>query len=219
MIHYLRDTELHYPFTESITFRIIIANVIVFILQLVIYPWFNALFSLKPSLALSGFVYQFFTYMFLHGNFLHIGINMLILAIFGFPLEQTLGKKRFVIVYIVSGIGSAIFYLLMMAVLMGVFDVSLIGASGAVFGVLAAYAFKYPKTWVYFLGLFPMPAAGMIVFFLIEETFFGLMGLEPGTANFGHVGGIITGLLIMTFWKLMKREKGFGERDWEFIWE
>ncbi|MEE9323297.1 MAG: rhomboid family intramembrane serine protease, partial [Candidatus Aenigmarchaeota archaeon] len=191
----------------------------------------DAVFALKPGLALSGHVYQFFTYMFLHATYvetaqgimiypMHIAINMLLFAIFGFPLEQTLGKKRFIIVYVVSGIGSAIFYLLMMAGIMGGFNVSLIGASGAVFGVLAAYAFKYPKTWVYFLGFFPMPAAGMIVFFLIEETFFGIMGLEPGVANFGHVGGIITGLLIMTFWKFMRRErKGLSERDFEFIWE
>ncbi|MCK4531420.1 MAG: rhomboid family intramembrane serine protease, partial [Candidatus Aenigmarchaeota archaeon] len=110
------------------------------------------------------------------------------------------------------------FYLLMMTGLMGLFDVRLIGASGAVFGILAAYAFKYPKTWVYFFGLVPMPAAVMIVFFLVEETFFGIMGLEPGIANFGHVGGIITGLLIMAFWKLRERE-GKEFRDWDYIWE
>lgn len=228
---YLQNTELHYPFTQSLTFKIIIVNVIVWIIQLISYPLVNALFALKPSLALSGYVYQFLTYMFLHATFVntiqgvmiypyHIAINMLILAIFGFPLEQTLGKKRFIIVYVVSGIGSAMFYISMMAWLMGAYDISLIGASGAVFGVLAAYAFKYPKTWVYFLGLIPMPAAGMIIFFLIEETFFGIMGLEPGVANFGHVGGIITGLLIMAFWKIKERErKGLGERDFEYIWE
>lgn len=229
MISYFGDTELRYPFTKSLTFRIIIVTFVVWIIQLLAYPSFDFLFSLKPSLALSGHVYQFFTYMFLHASYvettqgvmiypLHIGINMLLFAIFGFPLEQTIGKRKFMIVYIVSGIGSAIFYLLMMTGLMGVFDVRLIGASGAVFGVLAAYAFKYPKTWVYFFGLVPMPAAVMIVFFLVEETFFGIMGLEPGIANFGHVGGIITGLLIMTFWKFMERE-GKEFRDWDYIWE
>jgi membrane associated rhomboid family serine protease len=222
------DSEIRYPFTKSLTFRIIILNAIVWVIQLIAYPLFDVVFALKPSLALSGQVYQFFTYMFLHATYAetaqgvmiypaHIAINMLILAIFGFPLEQTLGKRRFMIVYVVSGIGSAIFYLLMMAGLMGVFDVRLIGASGAVFGVLAAYAFKYPKTWVYFLGFFPMQAAAMIVFFLIEETFFGFMGLEPGIANFGHVGGIITGLLVMAFWKIKERE--IGERDFEYVWE
>lgn len=231
MISYLQDTELRYPFTKSLTFRIIILNAMVWVIQLLAYPLFDFIFSLKPSLALSGHVYQFFTYMFLHATYVettqgvmiypaHIAVNMLLFAIFGFPLEQTLGKKRFAIVYVVSGIGSAIFYLIMMTGLMGVFDVRLIGASGAVFGVLAAYAFKYPKTWVYFLGFVPMPAAVMIVFFLVEETFFGIMGLEPGIANFGHVGGIVTGLLVMAFWKIRERErKKWSERDFEFIWE
>ena len=226
----LQDAELRYPFTRSLTFKIIVLNAIVWVLQLVFYPLINDFFALRPSLAFSGYFYQFLTYMFLHATYsqtiqglmiypYHIAINMLIFAIFGFPLEQTLGKRKFVIVYLLSGIGSALFYIALMIGMMGIFETSLIGASGAVFGVLAAYAFKYPKTWVYFLGFVPMPAAAMIIFFLIEETFFGIMGLDPGVANFGHVGGIITGLLIMSFWKLKERERGFRDRDFEFIWE
>ena len=150
----LQNSELRYSFTESLTFRIIIANAVIWVIQLLGYPLVNAFFALKPSLALSGQIYQFFTYMFLHATYVqtaqglmiypyHIAIYMLILAIFGFPLEQTIGRKRFITVYVVSGVGSAVFYLMMMAGLMGVYDTSLIGASGAVFGVLAAYAFKY----------------------------------------------------------------------------
>ncbi|MEE9323067.1 MAG: rhomboid family intramembrane serine protease, partial [Candidatus Aenigmarchaeota archaeon] len=113
---------VNYPFTKSVTFKIIIATAVVWVIQLIAYPLVDVLFSLKPSLALSGYVYQFFTYMFLHATYtkigmvypMHIAINMLLLAIFGFPLEQTIGRKKFIIVYVVSGIGSAIFYLLMM---------------------------------------------------------------------------------------------------------
>lgn len=223
-------TFADYPFTKSLTFRIVIANAAVWIIQILAYPLFDDIFSLTPGQALSGSVYQFFTYMFLHATYVktaaglavypgHLLMNMLVLAIFGFPLEQTLGKKRFITVYIISGIGSAVFYMLTMAGFMGIYETKLIGASGAVFGVLAAYAFKFPKTWVYLLGLFPMPAALMIVFFLIEETFFGLMGLEPGVANFGHVGGIITGILVMALWSIRERERKLTERDFEFIWE
>lgn len=224
------DNQIRYPFTQSLTFRIILINAVVWIVQLITYPFVDSFLALKPSMALSGHFYQFLTYMFLHATYvktsygatiypMHIGINMLILAIFGFPLEQTLGRKRFLTVYLLSGIGSAVFYLLTMTGLMGISETSLLGASGAVFGVLAAYAFKYPKTWVYFLGLIPMPAALMIVFFLVEETFFGIMGLDPGVANFGHVGGILTGLMIMTYWRFRDREPGFGDRNFEFIWE
>lgn len=220
-----------YPFTGSLTFKIIIANVLVWIVQLIAYPLFDEIFALNPGLALSGHVYQFLTYMFLHATYVqgvygpmiypaHIAINMLVFAIFGFPLEQALGTRRFAIVYFVSGVGSALFYIAVMAGLLGMIETSLIGASGAVFGVLAAYAFKYPKSWVYFFGLVPMPAAVMIVFLLVEETLFGFMGLQPGVANFGHVGGILSGLLIMAYWKITRNEgRKFTERDWEFVWE
>jgi len=85
--------------------------------------------------------------------------------------------------------------------------------------VIAAYAFKYPTSWVYMLGFFPMPAALTLVFLLVEETFFGFMGLQPGVANFGHVGGIITGLILMATWKLAGREKKFGDKGFEYVWE
>ncbi|MCK5022603.1 MAG: rhomboid family intramembrane serine protease [Candidatus Aenigmarchaeota archaeon] len=224
------DNELHYPFTKSLTFKIILFTAVVWIIQLIAYPVFDNIFALDPEMALSGYFYQFFTYMALHATYvqgslgltiypMHIGMNMLLLAIFGYPLEQTIGKKRFIIIYILSGAGSSMFYLFFTMGIMGMTTAGLIGASGAVFGVLAAYAFKYPKTWVYFMGLIPMPAALMIVFFLVEEMFFGILGLQPGVANFGHVGGIISGLLIMIIWKLQKKEAKFDDSNFEFIWE
>jgi rhomboid-like protein len=220
-----------YPFTESLTFYIIIITVIVWILQLITYPLVDDVFSLEPKTMSFGHAYQFLTYIFLHATYaetsagvtiypMHIAMNMLVFAIFGFPLEQATGKKRFIALYLISGIGSAVFYMAIMEMFIGVSGAGLIGASGAVFGVIAAYAFKFPRTWVYMLGFFPMPAALTLVFLLIEETFFGFMGLEPGVANFGHVGGIITGLLLMTVWRLTeKREKNFGEAGFEYVWE
>jgi len=203
---------LDYKFTESLTFYIIMLNVIFFVIQIFL-PVFTETFVLLPSLALSGYYFQFISYMFLHGSLIHIALNMFVFAIFGFPLEQTIGRTRFLTVYVLSGLGSAVFYILMMAS----YDISLLGASGAVFGILAAYAFKYPRQWVYLFGLFPLPAAVLIVFLLIEETFLGVLGLQPGIANFGHVGGIITGLLIMFYWKL--KEERRPTREYQFIWE
>ena len=200
-----------YRFTESLTFYIILVNLIFFILQILLPP-FTDFLVLTPSLALSGCYFQFITYMFLHGGIAHIVLNMFVFAIFGFPLEQAIGKRKLATVYFLSGFGSALFYIL----LMGVSDIPLLGASGAVFGVLAAYAFRFPRTWVYIFGLFPLPAAVLIVFLLIEETFFGILGLQPGIANFGHVGGIITGLLVMFYWKVRERER---RREFQFIWE
>ncbi len=203
----------NYRFTESLTFYIIVLNVIFFIIQ-IIFPPFTDIFALTPHLVLSGYYFQFVSYMFLHGGFMHIGLNMFVFAMFGFPLEQTIGRKRFVTLYILSGIGSALFYILVMSGS----SIPVLGASGAVFGTLAAYAFKYPRQWVYLFGLFPLPAAVLIVFLLIEEAFFGVFSLQPGIANFGHVGGIITGLLIMFYWKLREKRPKF-EKEYQFIWE
>jgi membrane associated rhomboid family serine protease len=215
---------------QSVTLYIIILNVLIWLAQIITYPVIDDLFSLDPKMAASGHVYQFVTYMFLHATLVetsagvtiypgHIMMNMFVLAIFGYQLEQALGRRKFMFLYLVSGVGSAAFYMFVMPLFTESAAVSLIGASGAIFGVLAAYAFKYPKSWVYILGLIPLPAAFMVVFLLIEETFLGVMSLQPGVANFGHVGGIITGLLIMTFWKLMNREKKFGEHGFEYVWE
>ncbi|MCD6591380.1 MAG: rhomboid family intramembrane serine protease [Candidatus Aenigmarchaeota archaeon] len=201
-----------YKFTKSMTFYLIAVNIIFFIIQLFI-PWFTYIFELKPDYALSGMWWQFITYMFLHGGVFHITINMFVLAIFGFPLELVIGKKRFTLLYFISGVGSAIIYILFTGT-----DYALIGASGAVFGVLAAYAFKFPRSWVYIFGLFPLPAALLIVLLLIEESFYGLMGAQPGIANFGHVGGILTGLALMFLWKV-RDERKKQVRDFEFIWE
>jgi len=207
-----------YSFKESWTFYIILINAVFFAIQ-IFFPPFTEILSLTPSLALSGHYYQFVTYMFLHGNLWHIVFNMFVFAIFGFPLELTLGKIRFLTVYMISGIGSAAFYLLIMTLMMGGMDIGLLGASGAIFGVLAAYAFKYPRQWVYIFGFIPLPASVLIVFLLIEETFLGALGLQPGIANFGHVGGIITGLVIMLYWRLREERGRSLPREYRFVWE
>ncbi len=223
--------ERNYPFTKSLTFYIIALTVLVWAAQFAAYPLVDDAFSLDAGSVSAGNAYQLVTYMFLHATYvetasggitiypIHIAMNMFVLAIFGFPLERTLGRKKFVTVYFLSGIGSALFYIFMMPVLAGVTGGSLIGASGAVFGLLAAYAFKYPKAWVYMFGLVPMPAALMLFFLLVEEAFLGVMSLQPGVANFGHVGGIISGLLVMAIWKLTSREKKFGDAGFEYVWE
>ncbi len=209
-----------YDFTKSYAFYILVANVVVFIIQMLYEP-FTSIFALIPYKAFSGYVWQFFTYMFLHGGFMHIFFNMLVLLLFGFTVESVLGKRRFLIVYLGSGIGSAIFYIVLMSMFTEISSVPLLGASGAIFGLLAAYAFLFPKSWIFIWGFIPLPAAVLIVFLLVEETFLGALSLQPGIANFGHVGGIVTGLAIMFVWRITKkrRERSFGSRDYQFIWE
>jgi len=80
----------------------------------------------------------------------------------------------------------------------------MLGASGAVFGVLAAYAYRFPKNIVWIFPGIPMPASLLLVFFVIFEFFSGVFGLEPGIANFGHLGGIVISLGLMYAWERPK---------------
>ena len=129
-----------YPFTKSLTFYIIAINVIVWIAQLVAYPLIDDAFSLGPGIP-SGQSYQFLTYMFLHATYAetssgglsiypsHIAMNMLVLAIFGVPLERAIGRKKFISLYLVSGVGSAVFFIYVTSMLAAASGAGLIGAS------------------------------------------------------------------------------------------
>lgn len=205
----------------NLTFSLIAANVLLFIAQLAI-PGITETFSLTPSLALSGAYWQFLTYMFMHGGFLHIFFNMFVLLIFGLPVESSMGSRWFGALYFLSGIGSALFYMILTYLVMPLdIGVMMLGASGAIFAVLAAYGFLFPRNLVW--GLFlpiPIPAKYAVVFFAGLELFLGFTGIEPGIANFGHLGGIITGVLFMLAWRGMKRRRRPSEyQGLEFIWE
>ncbi len=196
-----------------ITIGLIAANFIVFILQLSI-DGFSELVALTPSLAVNGYYWQFFTYMFAHGSISHIGLNMLGLFIFGGVMERVLGEKKYITLYILSGFGSSFLHM----ALTGISNVPMLGASGAVFGILTAYAYRFPKNTVWVFPGIPVPAAILVVFFVFFEFFSGIFGLQPGIANFGHLGGILVSLALMFFWQ--KRSKGgSSENSVEFIWE
>ena len=208
----------HYD-SFRLTAYLIAINTAAFIFQ-IIFPSFMEMFYLQADQVLTA-PWQLVTYMFMHGSILHIFFNMFVLLIFGSVLERVIGGRKYLFLYFVSGIGSALIYIL----LMSVFDPAglaypMLGASGAIFGVMAAYAFKFPKSWVYIFGLIPLPAWLLIIFFLVEETFFGVLGFQSGIANFGHVGGILCGLAIMSYWKWRSERKKPREfRGFQFIWE
>jgi len=203
-----------------VTVGLILTNVIVFAAQIIFDPWLTETFALRPVDALNGAWWQFFTYMFLHADPLHIFLNMFALFMFGVVMEQALGWKKYLFLYMVSGVGSALFYLLLTSVFIpGDFTVLMLGASGAVFGVLAAFGFMFPKEkiYVYFV---PLPGLVAVLFFAAFELIAGLTGVMPGIANFGHLGGIITSALLMLVWKRTSRPKNEKElRQYQFYWE
>ncbi|MBU0898627.1 MAG: rhomboid family intramembrane serine protease [Nanoarchaeota archaeon] len=199
----------------KVTISLIVINFVLFTLQIILGDWFTKLFSLTPALAFNGAYWQFFTYMFMHGSIMHVALNMFVLMIFGIRIEETLGKMNFIILYILAGLGSAGLYMLLTG--FGS-TVLMLGASGAVFGVLTAYAFLYPKEIIWIFPGIPLPAILAIVLLAGFELFSGLFGLQAGIANFGHLGGIIVGAIFMIIYKQIGRHGSKEHDDIEFIW-
>jgi len=199
----------------KVTYYLIAANLIAFILQISI-RGFTEIFALTPAIAASGAYWQFFTYMFMHGGITHIFINMFVLAIFGMQFESAIGSRRFLLLYLASGIFSSFFYMM----LTGESMIPMLGASGAVFAILTAFAFKFPNQIIFIGFFFPMPAKYAVILFAIIELFSGVFDLQMGVANFGHLGGIIAGLLIMLYWRNKDKSRRAPEfTNLEFIWE
>jgi membrane associated rhomboid family serine protease len=148
-----------------------------------------------------------FTSMFMHGGFLHIGGNMLYLWIFGNNIEDSLGHMRFIVFYLICGIASAYSH----ALTSSGSTVPMIGASGAISGVLGAYLMLFPRARVHtliFLGFFiqavRIPALIVIGFWAIIQVVNGLVSQgflnQGGVAWFAHVGGFLVGLFTVKLW-------------------
>jgi membrane associated rhomboid family serine protease len=204
----------------NLTITLIAANVVLFIAQGLV-PGFTEFFSLTPSAAFSGAWWQFVTYMFMHGGFLHITLNMFVLLMFGLSVEGSLGTKRFAALYFISGVGSAFLYMGLTSFFDPAgLDVMMLGASGAIYAVLTAYGFLYPNNIVWIPPGIPLPAKFAVIIFVFIELFFGVTGLEQGVANFGHLGGIAVGALMMLYWRRAGRSsRRKMDEGLQFIWE
>lgn len=204
----------------NLTIYLILINLIIFSLQLIFYPLIDNYFALTPIEAISGSYWQFFTYMFLHATYdqfgrlypFHIGMNMFVLLIFGPSVEESLGRNRFLILYFISGTGSAIFHIL----LTGISNIPMLGASGAVFGILTAYGILFPRNWIIIYPGIPLPAIMAVAVFAVVSFFFGIFDIEKGVANFGHLGGIITGCIFTLYWKKVKKIQPFWGNSYIF---
>ena len=145
--------------------------------------------------------WQFITYMFLHGGFTHLFFNMFALWMFGRWLEPELGQKRFMVYYLVCGVGAALIQM-GVAWLTHDFGIVLLGASGAVFGVLLAFGVMHPNEMIYISPLpFPIKAKWFVLGYAVLELLLGSTGLQRGIAHFAHVGGMLWGWLLLLYWK------------------
>ena len=212
--------------------------------------------------------WQFITYMFMHANFGHLFFNMFALWMFGAVVENAWGTRKFLIYYLITGIGAALTHYLITAVevapAMSLFNqfleapsvetyrylvennhitqlqsalqnnygvllqspeslnelvaatislqdsylnsFTLIGASGAVFGILLAFGMMFPNSPIYIYFLFPIKAKWLVLIYGGIELLYGVMGTSDGIAHFAHLGGMLFGLLLILLWRRNDRQ-------------
>jgi len=187
-------TQFGYFMTSTVK-QLIIANVAVFLLIKLAsgFPWLS-LFGLVPALLFGGFrLWQPVTYMFLHGGPWHLAVNMLMLWFFGPALERAWGRKQFLVFYLFCGIGGGLCSWLFG---LGSF-VPVIGASGAIFGLLVAYAMMYPDTTILMFFIFPMKIRHAVLFMAGFNLLGAFSASNTGIAYFGHLGGALFGYLYL----------------------
>lgn len=138
--------------------------------------------------------------MFLHANLEHIFFNMFALWMFGRTLEYELGSRRFLIYYMVCGVGAALIQYLT-ALALGELPLLLVGASGAVMGLLLAFGVLHPNAVIMLLfPPIPMKAKWFVIIYGVIELLLGWRGVG-NVAHFAHVGGMLWGFLLLYYWK------------------
>jgi len=193
-------------FTEAIKILISI-NFVIYVLQSLAgkEDIFFRLFGLVPNVFISELMlWQPFTYMFFHAPYYssvgisHILLNMLGLWVFGRELEQAWGKSKFLKYYFLTGIGSGLItYLFQINS-----DNPVIGASGAVYGILLAYGISFPNRMLYIWGLIPVRSIWLVVI-MGSIAFFGLLGRADGISHVTHISGMLIGyILLKKKWQL-----------------
>ncbi len=172
------------------------ANVAMFLLQQIV-PMTTVVFGLVPGAVVGRLhVWQLVTYLFLHGSLLHLLFNMLSVWMIGSELERVWGTRAFLQFYFVTGVGAAIltvlFSLVPLAAAAQLYGGLIIGASGAVYGLLLAFALRFPNVPILMYFLFPIPAKYFVLIVGAVAFYMSAVG-EGGVASATHLFGLVVG--------------------------
>lgn len=175
---------------------LVIINVGMYLLQIITESQLDMIriFGLSTK-TIWPLIWQPITYMFMHGGVWHVAINMFILWMFGSELEAIWGKTEFLKYYFVTGIGAGLVWLLFN---IGGSNAILIGASGAVYGILMAYGLMFPNRIVYLYFLFPVKVKWFVLF-IGAIAFFSSMGTGSNISHLTHLSGMLIGYLYLRF--------------------
>lgn len=198
------DKIISIGYSSTIVKYLIYINTIIFIVTYYFTPTLIEYGAIHNITDPNFQFWQIITSMFLHGGFQHLFFNMLTLWFVGILIEKNLGTKKFILLYIISGITSSILCMFLS-------PVPAIGASGAICGIMAAMIFFSPESKILLLFVIPIKIKHFIYGFSLFSLVFGLLSLininySFGVAHFGHLGGLIGGYLIMYYWKYNRKK-------------
>lgn len=191
---------------------LILINVIVFGLQYLLGQLVNIQFALwPPEIERMGGppfrVWQLLTYGFMHGSFMHLFFNMFALFMFGSDVERLFGSKRYLTYYLVCVVGAALMHLIVVRIA-HLPPAPVVGASGAVFGILLAFGMAWPHRKLILLPIpIPMPAWLFVTLYGLLELYLGITQTAQGVAHFAHLGGMATGFVLIRYWQAQGRRR------------
>lgn len=197
---------------------LLIVNVIMFVATLVNEDFMIRTFAMFYPVSPLFRWWQPLTHMFMHGGWWHIFFNMYTLVMFGMVVERALGTKKFLILYFVTGLGAVALHTgvewldihrlaasaspTAQADIIDMLRTPMVGASGAIYGVLVAFAMLYPEARMTLI--FPpvtLDAKWMVIIFIGIELITGITGTQVGIAHFAHLGGALFGFLLILYWR------------------
>ena len=223
----------------TITKNLLIINVLAFLAYYVFHSRgidLNNMFGLHFFLASDFHFYQLFTYMFMHGGWSHLFVNMFALWMFGCVVENTWGGKKFLFYYIVCGVGAGLMQEgaqfinyamegmaaynnvhtadgLYMPMAQFLNSWTTVGASGAIYAILLAFGMLYPEERIFIIPIpFPIKAKWFVLFYVAVELFSAMSTSNDGVAHCAHLGGMLFGYLLIKYWRNHPQVSSF--EDW-----
>jgi membrane associated rhomboid family serine protease len=190
---------------------------IVFLLQEVVSRMMVVYLGLLPGFVwYELYLWQLFTYIFLHGDIPHILFNLLALWMFGGELENLWGSKRFLFYFFFCGIGAGMITVLCTIILTPQYQlVPVIGASGAIYGILLAFGWLFPNRPIYVYFLFPIPAKYFVAIFGFLEFIYFSRGGGGGISHITHLGGLFFGFVYMAYPVIRQKiRREYYKRKW-----
>lgn len=201
-----------------VTRNIILINIVMFVATCINEDFMVRTFAMFYPGSPFFHIWQPVTYLFMHGGFWHLFFNMFCMWMFGSALERTIGSRKYLTFFFVTGIGAILLhtgieYIQMKALAsatpgilttgqLNILRTPTVGASGALYGIQIGYAMLYPNdVWTLIFPPISLKAKWFVLLFVVIELFTGVTGTADGIAHFAHLGGMLFGFLLILYWK------------------